>query len=68
MNVQSNLDVRVVLGLIEERETRLRRTRLQIRETEHPRRRTVRRWVGRQLVRFGTRLAGEPTMRPVRAR
>jgi hypothetical protein len=31
-------------------------------------RKRVRRWLGRQLVRLGTRLAGEPTMRPVRAR
>jgi hypothetical protein len=67
MNVQSNLDVRVVLGLIEERETRLRRTSLHIHGHEHAGRRIVRRWIGRQLVRFGTRLAGEPTMRPVRA-
>ncbi len=66
--MQSNLDVRVVLSLIEEREARLRRTSLPIRENEHAGRRRVRRWIGRQLVRFGTRLAGEPTMRPVRAR
>ena len=66
MNVQSNLDVRVVLGLIEERESRLRRTSLHIRGPEHARR-PMRRWVGRQLVRVGTKLAGEPTMRPVRA-
>ena len=67
MNVQSNLDVRVVLGLIEERETRLRRTSLQTHDREHASRRRVRRWIGRQMVRLGTRLAGEPTMRPVRA-
>jgi hypothetical protein len=30
-------------------------------------RRAVRRWLGRQLVRVGTRLAAEPTMRPVRS-
>ena len=30
-------------------------------------RRGVRRWVGRQLVRVGTRLAADPTMRPVRS-
>ena len=67
MNVQSNLDVRVVLGLIEERESRLRRTSLQIQDREHASHRRVRRWIGRRLVRVGTRLAGEPTMRPVRA-
>jgi hypothetical protein len=65
--VQSNLDVRVVLSLIEEREARLRRTNLLVSEPTMDRRR-VRRWIGRQLVRFGTRLADERTMRPVRAR
>ena len=64
--MQSNLDVRVVLGLIEEREARLRRTNLLVSEPNAPRR-PVRRWIGRQLVRLGSRLAGEPTMRPVRA-
>jgi hypothetical protein len=33
-----------------------------------PERRPLRRWVGRQLVRAGTALAAEPTMRPARAR
>jgi hypothetical protein len=69
--VQSNLDVRVVLGLVAEREARLRRTSLRNRDLEHVHdepRRHVRRWVGRQLVRLGTRLAGEAPMRPVRAR
>ena len=65
--MQSNLDIRVVLSLIEEREVRLRRTNLLVSESTADRRR-VRRWIGRQLVRFGTRLTGEPTMRPVRAR
>ena len=65
--MQSNLDTRVVLSLIEEREARLRRTNLLVSEP-HPGRRPVRRWIGRQLVRFGTRLAGERPMRPVRAR
>ena len=65
--MQSNLDLRVVLSLIEEREARLRRTNLLVNEPNTDRR-TVRRWIGRQLVRFGTRLAGDPTMRPVRAR
>ena len=65
--MQSNLDIRVVLSLIEEREARLRRTNLLVSEPTAYRR-PVRRWIGRQLVRFGSRLAGEPTMRPVRAR
>jgi hypothetical protein len=64
---QSNLDIRVVLGLIEEREARLRRTNLLVNEPTAGRR-PVRRWIGRQLVRFGTRLAGERPMRPARAR
>ena len=65
--MQSNLDIRVVLSLIEEREARLRRTNLLVSEP-HVDRRPVRRWIGRLLVRIGARLAGEQTMRPVRAR
>ena len=64
--MQSNLDTRVVLSLIEEREARLRRTNLLVSGPNADRR--VRRWIGRQLVRFGTRLAADSTMRPVRAR
>jgi len=30
-------------------------------------RRPVRRWVGRQLVRMGQRLAAEPSLRPARS-
>ena len=30
-------------------------------------RRAVRRWVGRRLVHIGTRLAADPSMRPVRS-
>lgn len=62
--MHSTLDLRVLLSLVEEREARLRRTSLPIELAAPP----VRRWVGRHLVRFGSRLAGEPTMRPVRAR
>ena len=65
--MQSNLDIRVVLGLIEEREARLRRTNLLVSEPNADRR-PVRRWIGRRLVRLGIRLAADPTMRPVRAR
>ena len=64
--MQSNLDTRVVLSFIAEREERLRRTNLLVSEPHD--RRIVRRWIGRQLVRMGTRLAGEPAMRPARAR
>jgi hypothetical protein len=70
--VQSNLDLRVVLTLVAEREARLHGTSLALLRRDHDtdeiRRRPVRRWIGRQLVRFGTRLAGEPPMRPARAR
>ena len=66
--MQSNLDVRVVLSMIEEREARLRRTSLPIDDHDLVSHRPLRRWVGRLLVRFGTRLAAEPTMRPARAR
>lgn len=52
--------------LASEREAELRRTSLLVESDEA--RRPVRRWIGRQLVRFGTRLANEPTMRPAGAR
>ena len=65
--MQSNLDLRVLLSLSEEREERLRRTNLFVRES-HASRRVVRRWVGRQLVRIGAWLANEPAMRPARVR
>ena len=64
--MRSTMNYRLALALMEERRERVRRTHLQVAEP-HPRR-PVRRWVGRQLVSFGTRLAGEPTMRPARAR
>jgi hypothetical protein len=43
--------------------------RLEIHGTgvRRPERRQVRRWVGRQLVRVGSRLAADPSMRPVRS-
>jgi hypothetical protein len=66
MNVQTNADIRAVLAFVEERQERLRRTNLLV--NERTSRRTVRRWIGRQLVALGSRLANEPTMRPVRAR
>lgn len=30
------------------------------------RNRVVRKWVGRQMVRWGTRLAADPSLRPIR--
>ena len=59
-------NVHVLRQLAREREALLRRTTLLVND-DHSRR-TVRRWIGRQLVRFGSRLANEPTMRPARAR
>jgi hypothetical protein len=58
-------NVHVLRQMAREREALLRRTTLLVND-DHSRR-TVRRWIGRQLVRFGTRLANEPTMRPARA-
>ena len=66
MNVQTNADIRAVLAFVEERQARLRGTNLLV--SEHTQRRVVRRWIGRQLVALGSRLANEPAMRPVRAR
>ena len=68
-----NLELRVVLGMVEEREAQLRRRSLAIQahdhdhDTDEVRRRRVRRWIGRQLVRYGTRLTAEPPMRPAGA-
>jgi len=59
-------NVHVMRQMAREREAMLRRTTLLVND-DHSRR-TVRRWIGRQLVRFGSRLANEPTMRPARAR
>jgi hypothetical protein len=59
-------NVHVLRQMAREREALLRRTTLLVND-DHSRR-TVRRWIGRQLVRLGSRLANEPTMRPARAR
>jgi hypothetical protein len=61
----SDLNLFVIQALIAEREERLRRTRLLV--NEH-RSRRVRRWIGRQMVRLGTRLMADPTWRPARVR
>ena len=66
MTVHSNLDLRVVFALIEERQVRLDRTSLLV--SDRHARRSVRRWIGRRLVSLGSRLANEPAMRPARAR
>lgn len=66
MTVLSLQNVSVVRQVAQERQAELRRTSLL--ERDERRRRLVRRWVGRQLVRTGAWLANDPTMRPVRAR
>ena len=64
--MHSYLHLRVVLALIEERQERMGRTSLLVRERHE--RRIVRRWIGRQLVSLGHRLANEQPMRPAAAR
>ena len=66
MTVHSTLHYRLALAIADERRGRVRRAYLLVAEPSP--RRPVRRWIGRQLVGLGTRLAGEPTMRPARAR
>ena len=66
MTVHSYLDLRIVLALIGERQERLRRPSLLMSETRE--RRIVRRWIGRQLVSLGHRLANEQPMRPATVR
>jgi hypothetical protein len=66
MNVQRNLDLRMVRSLMEARRARMRRTHRFLGASHE--RRTVRRWVGRRLVTLGHRLANEQPMHPARAR
>jgi hypothetical protein len=56
----------VLRQLAQEREAMLRATPLPV--SGEPRRRPVRQWLGRQLVRTGTWLANEQPMRPAGAR
>jgi hypothetical protein len=56
----------VLRQLARDREATLRATALRVRG--EPRRRPVRQWLGRQLVRTGTWLANEQPMRPAGAR
>jgi hypothetical protein len=55
--------------LVRAHEDRVAQLRHEIHVTRAARseRRVVRRWVGRQLVRVGTRLAADPPLRPVRS-
>jgi hypothetical protein len=67
MTVLTMLTHTAVRHVASERQARLSRTPLLVARAR-PERRPVRRWVGRQLVRTGTWLANDPTMRPARAR
>ena len=55
--------------LVVAHEDRVRRLRREIHASRAHRSgvRPVRRWVGRQLVRVGARLAADPSLRPVRS-
>jgi hypothetical protein len=50
----------------EDRVAQLRRE-IHLSRAHRSSRRAVRRWVGRQLVRVGMRLAADPSFRPVRS-
>jgi len=64
--VLTTLDLRMVRSLMVARRARARRTPL-LPGANHERR-TVRRWIGRQMVSIGHRLANEQPMQPARAR
>jgi hypothetical protein len=55
--------------LVRAHEDRVRRLRREIHlsRAHRSRSRHMRRWVGRQLVRMGRRLAADPSIRPVRS-
>jgi hypothetical protein len=53
--------------LVQANEEHVARLRREIHPPVHPQHvPTVRKWVGRQMVRWGTRLAADPSLRPVR--
>jgi len=56
---------RDLMAANDERVARLRRE-LYLAPADRGNERRMRRWVGRQLVRVGTRIAADPTLRPVR--
>ena len=55
--------------LVRENEKRVARMRRELypARASVSRRRPVRRWVGRQMVRIGVRLAADPSLRPARS-
>jgi len=66
MTVHRASDLRMATALMGRRRARVRRESLLAMERHE--RRVVRRWIGRQLVSLGQRLANEQPMRPARAR
>jgi hypothetical protein len=54
--------------VVEQHEVRVAQLRREIHQpVSMPSERPVRRWVGRQLVRAGERLAADPSLRPARS-
>ncbi len=58
----------LALFLAYEKREREFREAAEARRVSRPARASVRRSVGRSFVRFGQRLAGEPSLKPVRSR
>ncbi len=52
--------------LVQANEEHVARLRREIHPPVPAHGRPVRKWVGRQMVRWGTRLAADPSLRPVR--
>lgn len=52
--------------LVRANEEHVARLRREIHPAVRPHRPAVRRWVGRQMVRWGMRLAADPSLKPVR--
>lgn len=65
--MQSSLDLQVLRVMVEDRERQLHRTHLRHRRSLATRR-SLRRTVGRKLVRLGERLMTDPTPRPAGSR
>ena len=52
--------------LVQANEEHVARLRREIHPPVPAHDRVVRKWVGRQMVRWGTRLAADPSLRPIR--
>lgn len=53
-------------SLVQANDEHVARLRREIHPPVPARDRVVRKWVGRQMVRWGTRLAADPSLRPIR--